>query len=73
MQRSVVGAPGIQPQAAEYYSKLFKKIYESKDWQDYMNVNSLHGTFATGDALLKYWESERELHRQLLAGVSKTN
>lgn len=73
MQRSVVAAPGIKADAAAYYAKLFKKVYESKDWQDYMNFNSLHGTFETGNGLVDYWGKERELHRQLLATVSKTN
>ena len=73
MQRSVVAAPGIPDDAARYYQNLFKSVYESKLWQDYMNVNSLYGQFLTGEKLREYWGNERELHRKILANGTKTN
>lgn len=66
MQRSIVGAPGMSAEAAAFYQKLFRKVYESKDWQDYMNANGLRGEFITGDKLKAYWLHEREIHRGLL-------
>ena len=40
-QRAVVGAPGQSAEASAYYQTLFKTIYESQEWQDYMTSESL--------------------------------
>ncbi len=66
MQRSVVGAPGMSKEAAGYYQALFKKVYDSPDWQKYMKKKSLRGAFLSGQALKDYWLKEREIHRQML-------
>ena len=66
MQRSVVGAPGMSAEAAAYYQTLFKKVYDSPDWQKYMTKKSLQGDFLSGQALKDYWLKEREVHRQML-------
>jgi len=73
MQRSIVAAPDIPKDAAEFYSNLFRAVYETKEWQDYMNRNSLRGEFATGDALKEYWLDGQEAHRKILARTGKIN
>ncbi len=66
MQRSVVGPPGMNEAAASYYQDLFKKVYESEEWQDYRRAKSLYGDFLSGQALMDYWMDEREIHRAML-------
>jgi len=66
MQRTVVGAPGMSKDAAAYYQGLFKNIYDSKEWQDYMKKKSLQGEFLTGDALMKYWITQRGIQKDML-------
>lgn len=66
MQRSVVGAPGMSKEAAEYYQALFKTVYDSAEWQDYMKKKSLQGEFMTGDALVNYWKREKNIHEDML-------
>lgn len=66
MQRSVVGAPGMSKEAAAYYQGVFKKVFDTKEWQDYRKKKSLVGDFMTGDALSDYWKKQRETHRQIL-------
>ncbi len=66
MQRSVVGAPGMSPEAEEYYRTVFRKVYDSEEWQQYMKKKSLQGEFLTGDALRKYWARERDVHEAML-------
>ena len=62
MQRSVVGAPGMSPNAIAYYQALFRKVFQSEEWQNYRQKNSLQGEFLTGDGLRKYWLRQREKH-----------
>lgn len=66
MQRSVVGAPGMSKEALAYYQGLFKKVYDSKEWQEYMRTKSLQGEFLTGDDLVDYWKINNEIHRTML-------
>jgi tripartite-type tricarboxylate transporter receptor subunit TctC len=66
MQRSVVGAPGMSKEAAKYYQGVFKTVYDSEEWQDYMKKKSLQGEFMTGDGLVKYWKREKDVHETML-------
>ncbi len=66
MQRSVVGAPGMSSEAESYYREVFRKVYNSEEWQNYMQKKSLRGEFLTGDALKAYWAKEKEIHREML-------
>ncbi len=66
MQRTVVGAPGQSKEAAAYYQGLFQKIFDSKEWQGYMKKKSLQGGFLTGDALMSYWLTQKEVQRGIL-------
>ena len=62
MQRSVVGASGMSPNAISYYQSLFRKVFQSEEWQNYWEKNSLQGEFLTGDGLRRYWLRQREKH-----------
>ncbi len=73
MQRSIVGPPGLAPDVVAFYQEIFQAVYESKEWQDYMNSNSLRGEFATGDTLMDYWISGKENHRKILANLKVLN
>ena len=71
MQRSVVGAPGMSKEAADYYTEVFKKVYDSAEWQEYMQKKSLQGEFMTGDELLSYWKRERDIHEKMLKDIGE--
>ncbi len=71
MQRSVVGAPGMSRGAQKYYQKVFSKVYETTEWQQYMKKKSLRGEFLTGKKLKKYWAAEKEIHMQMLKDIGE--
>ena len=73
MQRSVVGAPGMSAEAAAYYQDLFKKVYNTADWQDYMKKKSMQGDFLTGNGLVDYWKVNRDIHRTMLKDSGAIN
>lgn len=62
MQRSVVGPPAMSEPAKAYYTDLFKRVFETADWQAYRKKNSLTGDLLSGPALTSYWLKEREKH-----------
>jgi tripartite-type tricarboxylate transporter receptor subunit TctC len=71
MQRSVVGAPGMSKEAEEFYRGVFKKVYDSPEWQKYMKDKSLQGEFLTGDALKQYWAREKKNHQKMLTDIGE--
>ena len=66
MQRAVVGAPGMSDEALEYYTNLFREVYNSKDWQKYKSDKSLMGDFLAGRNLVRYWNVQRDRHKKIL-------
>jgi putative tricarboxylic transport membrane protein len=72
MQRSVVGTPDMSADATAYYQDLFKKVYDTSEWQNYMKSKSLRGEFLTGDALMDYWKEQLQLHEKLLKDIGET-
>ena len=71
MQRSVVGTPGMSAAAYAFYRDVFKKVYDSEEWQEYMKKKSLLGEFITGDDLVDYWKVNNETHRKLLTEIGE--
>lgn len=70
-QRAVVGAPGMSPEAAAYYQDLFKTIYETDEWQDYMASESLSPLWMDADEQMAYWETQVARHAELLATMGE--
>lgn len=66
MQRAVVGAPGMSPEAEAYYTDMFKKVFDSAQWQDYRDKQSMGGDFLSGDELKYYWRIQRNRHTSIL-------
>ena len=71
MQRSVVGTPGMSKEAEEYYRGVFKKVYDSPEWQKYMKSKALQGEFLSGDALKSYWKENNDRHREMLKQIGE--
>ncbi len=72
-QRAVVGAPGMSPEAAAYYQKLFQDIYNSEEWQAYMASESLSPLPMSPDEQKAYWQKQLERHKELLSRMEKAS
>jgi len=68
-QRAVVGAPGMSDEAAAYYQDLFAEIYESEEWQGYLESESLSPLWMDAEAQRAYWQTQVDNHRELLASL----
>ncbi|MFQ5935399.1 MAG: Bug family tripartite tricarboxylate transporter substrate binding protein [Acidiferrobacterales bacterium] len=71
MQRSVVGAPGMSKKAQKFYQGVFKKVWQTDEWQKYMRKKSLQGEFLSGKGLMSYWMKERDNHREILKQIGE--
>lgn len=70
-QRAVVGAPGMSDEAAAYYQDLFTQIYESEEWQGYLESESLSPLWMNADEQRDYWALQVENHKKLLAALGE--
>jgi tripartite-type tricarboxylate transporter receptor subunit TctC len=70
-QRAVVGAPGMSEEAAEYYQNLFKEIYDSEEWQNYMETESLSPLWMSPEEQKEYWQTQIDNHKDLLAKMGE--
>ncbi len=70
-QRAVVGAPGMSDEAAAYYQDLFKTIYDTEEWQAYMESESLSPLWMNPDEQKAYWTTQVERHKELLASMGE--
>ena len=68
-QRAVVGAPGMSKEAAAYYQDLFTQIYESPEWQGYLESESLSPLWMNAPEQRDYWSLQVENHKKLLAAL----
>ena len=66
MQRSIVAPSGISADVQAFYTGVFKKVYETKEWQDYMKSKGLIPGWLTGPELTKYFVAEQKKHAELL-------
>jgi len=66
MQRAVVGAPGMSADAAAYYQGVFKKVFNSPEWQGYLKKYSLVGNWIGPDQIKAYWKEQIARHKKLL-------
>jgi putative tricarboxylic transport membrane protein len=70
-QRAVVGAPGMSDEAAAYYQNLFATIYDSEEWQGYMESESLSPLPMTPEETREYWSTQIARHTELLAAMGE--
>ena len=68
-QRAVVGAPGMSDDAAAYYQGLFETIYNTSEWQGYMESESLSPLWMTPEETRAYWAVQVARHKELLADI----
>ncbi|MET4128346.1 tripartite tricarboxylate transporter substrate-binding protein [Roseovarius sp. MBR-6] len=68
-QRAVVGAPGMSDEAAAYYQALFADIYNTEEWQGYLEKESLSPLWMDADQQRGYWKVQVENHTELLSGM----
>jgi tripartite-type tricarboxylate transporter receptor subunit TctC len=70
MQRSINGPPGMSKEAQEWYVNLFKKLYESKEWQDFCISDGLDCTeWVAGDDLASFHKAQLKRHKELIDAV----
>jgi putative tricarboxylic transport membrane protein len=66
MLRGIFGPPDMPKEAVAWYVGFLKKVYDTKDFQDYLHKGALKGAFTTGAEYVKWVEGADGLHRELM-------
>jgi putative tricarboxylic transport membrane protein len=66
MLRGIFTSPDVAQDAVDYYIGLFKKIRETKDWQDFMKTGAFNQTFMTGAEFKDWLTKTAALHKDLM-------
>lgn len=70
MQRSVNGPPGMDPEAVEWYTNLFKTLFESEEWQSFCESDGLTcSEWVAGEDLAEFHANQLERHKKLIESV----
>ena len=70
MQRSINGPPEMSADAQAYYIDLFKKVFDSEDWQGFCSSDGIFcDEWLAGDDLAAYHATEKAKHADLLKGM----
>jgi tripartite-type tricarboxylate transporter receptor subunit TctC len=69
MPRVIAGPPMMSPEAQLYYARLFKKVFNTQEWQEYREKSSLYDKFMTGPALTDHWQENVHARHRILSIV----
>jgi putative tricarboxylic transport membrane protein len=63
--RMIVGAPGLTPAQQKFWADVFKKVYDSPEWQKFVSDNALNPDFRTGVELRQLISQYQQLHQSI--------
>src|SRR3990167_7149611 len=66
MLRGMPGGPEMPKEAVDWYVGFLKKVYDTKDFQDYLHKGALKGAFTTGAEYVTWVEGAEKLHKELM-------
>jgi putative tricarboxylic transport membrane protein len=66
MLRGIFGPPDMPKDAVDWYIGFLKKVFETKDFQDYLHTGALKPAFASGSDYVKWVDENEKLHKELM-------
>jgi tripartite-type tricarboxylate transporter receptor subunit TctC len=67
MLRGIFAAPKIKKEVQDGYAALFKKVYDSEDYQKYLKDYALKGALLSGPDYVKWLEQKEATTKDLMA------
>jgi tripartite-type tricarboxylate transporter receptor subunit TctC len=65
IMRAIMGPPGLKPEQTAFWVDVFKKVFESQKWKDFMSTNALNPDFRTGIDFRSFINNYEKLHNQI--------
>jgi tripartite-type tricarboxylate transporter receptor subunit TctC len=65
VMRAIMAPPGLKPEQTAFWVDVFKKVFESQKWKDFMNTNALNPDFRTGLDFRTFINNYEKLHNEI--------
>ena len=65
VMRAIMAPPGLSAAQQKFWVDLFKKVYDTKDWQDFMEKNGLNPDFKSGVEFRQFINNYEKLHKDI--------
>jgi tripartite-type tricarboxylate transporter receptor subunit TctC len=66
MIRGIFGPPNMPAEAQEYYVGLMRKVFELKEFQDFLAKNVLAPEFKSGSEFMTWLDGYNDLHKEIM-------
>ena len=70
--RGIIMNPGVSKEVREYYSGLFKKVSETKEWKEFTEKNGMTSAYMSYDQYTKFAQDTYADYEKYLKLVKKT-
>jgi tripartite-type tricarboxylate transporter receptor subunit TctC len=67
--RGIVGSPDMPEEAKAWYEDLFRKVFESAEWQDFMKENGMVPIFKGADEYKEWLVTFEDNHVRMMKDV----
>lgn len=68
--RGIAGAPGMAPEAVQFWADVFKKVIETDRWKtEYLDKNGLTSKYMAGDEFVQFLTKEEAKYRDILVSI----
>jgi putative tricarboxylic transport membrane protein len=65
VMRAIMGPPGLSQGQQQYWVDVFKKVFDSTEWKDFMTKNALNPDFKSGLEFRQFILQYQQLHEQI--------
>jgi tripartite-type tricarboxylate transporter receptor subunit TctC len=65
VMRAIMAPPGLSPAQQAFWVDVFKKVYDSAKWKDFMNTNALNPDFRSGIDFRTFINNYQKLHQDI--------
>jgi len=65
VMRAIMGPPGLSQGQHQFWVDVFKKVFDSTEWKDFMTKNALNPDFKSGLEFRQFILQYQQLHEQI--------
>jgi tripartite-type tricarboxylate transporter receptor subunit TctC len=65
VMRAIMGPPGLSQGQQQFWVDVFKKVFDSTEWKDFMTKNALNPDFKSGLEFRQFILQYQQLHEQI--------
>ncbi|HUE45322.1 MAG TPA: hypothetical protein VMO81_03630, partial [Aestuariivirgaceae bacterium] len=64
--RGLIGPPNMPEDAKAFYDDMFKKVFDSSEWQEFMEKNGMVGTYRGPEGYKEFLETIETNHVRMM-------